>query len=266
MFDLADWVNENYEVSYVLGVGALALAGWAVDPKHRGKRAAGCFAAALALGIALEPCVNVKSQVYGPMVVNGPRSERCVALTFDDGPSEFTAPLLDVLAEEDVKATFFCVGNNVRQYPDLVRRTAAEGHLVGSHSLSHRNLLGCMPAASRQEIIGGAKAVESALGEYPQWFRPPYGMRYPWTLLQARQEGLTAVSWSNCPRDWLCPGAEVIARRVVETVAPGDIVLLHDGGGDRSQTVEAVRLLVRCLKGQGYRFVRVDELGREEAI
>ena len=266
MFDLADWMNENYEASYVLGVGALSLAGWALDPKHRGKRAAGLFAAAVALGIALEPCVNVQSQVYGPIVAYGSRNERCLALTFDDGPSEYTAPLLDVLAQEEVKATFFCVGSQVQQYPGLVRRIAAEGHLIGTHSFSHRNLLGCLPAASRREIIGGAKALESVLGSYSPWFRPPYGMRYPWTLLQARQAGLTSVLWSNCPRDWLRPGAKVIARRVVETAKPGDIILLHDGGGDRSQTVLAVRMLVRCLKSQGYRFVRVDELSGEEEV
>ena len=263
---ICDWVNENYEISYILGVGSLALTAWALDPKKRSKRAWGAFAAAVALGAALEPCVNVQSQTYGPVLSHGSRQVKQIALTFDDGPSEYTEPLLDLLAEEGVKATFFCVGQKVREFPDLVRRAEEEGHLVGTHSWSHRNLLGCLPAASRREIIGGAQAVDKVLGRYPQWFRPPYGMRYPWTLLQARQSGLSTVLWSNCPRDWLRPGAKVIARRVIGSLQPGDIVLLHDGGGDRSQTVTAVRFLIRYLLSQGYEFVRVDELVRESDV
>ncbi|MDO5295679.1 MAG: polysaccharide deacetylase family protein [bacterium] len=263
---LCDWVNENYEVSYIVGVGTLALTAWALDPKKRSKRAWGAFAAAVALGVALEPCVNVQSQTYGPVLSHGSRQSRQIALTFDDGPSEYTAPLLDVLAEEGVKATFFCVGKNVLQHPDLVRRAHDEGHLVATHSYSHRNLLGCLPAASRREINAGAQALDKVLGYRPQWFRPPYGMRYPWTLLQARQAGLSTVLWSNCPRDWLKPGAKVIARRVISDLQPGDIVLLHDGGGDRSQTVVAVRFIIRYLSSQGYKFVRVDELIRESDV
>ena len=101
------------------------------------------------------------------------------------------------------------------------------------------------------------------LGHFPLWFRPPYGMRYPWTLLQARQSGLSSVTWSNCPRDWLMPGAKVIARRIINSAQPGDIVLLHDGGGDRSQTLLAVCFVIRYLRSRGYSFVRVDELKRD---
>ena len=262
LFDkIQDWVYDNYQAAYVIGTGVLTLCGWLADPKRRTGRALGIYAGVLAAGAVMEPCVNVTSQKYGPVLAKASTVRRVAALTFDDGPSaQNTAALLDVLKEEDAKATFFCVGENALRYPDLVKRIESEGHLVGSHTYSHRNLLACTPSKSWQEIETGIEAVETVLGHYPRWFRPPFGMRYPWTLLEARNLGQTAVLWSNCPRDWQCPGADVIARRVVSRIAPGDIILLHDGGGDRSQTISAVRTIIKALRAKGYEFVRADEL------
>ncbi len=256
-----DWVYDNYQAAYVIGTGAIALCGWLADPKKRAGRALGIYAGVLAAGAVMEPCVNVTSQKYGPVLARASTARRVAALTFDDGPSaQNTGKLLDVLKEEGVKATFFCVGHNALRYPDLVKRMESEGHLVGSHTYSHRNLLACTPKKSCLEIEKGIEAVESVLGHYPRWFRPPYGMRYPWTLLEARNLGQTAVLWSNCPRDWQRPGADVIASRVVNRMTPGDIVLLHDGGGDRAQTIFAVKVIIRALRAKGYEFVRADEM------
>ncbi len=256
-----DWVHENYQAAYVVGTGLLALGAWLADPRRRVGPALGGWAAALALGAALEPCVNVESQVYGPVLSRGRTEQRVLALTFDDGPSVPETPqILDILRQEGVPASFFCVGEQVRRHPDLVRRMAREGHLVGSHADSHVNLLGCSPERSWREIREGVRVLARILGEEPVWFRPPYGMRYPWTLGQARSLGLSTALWSNCPRDWQAPGAEVLARRVVERLCPGDVVLLHDGGGDRSQTVQALSLLIPLVRARGYRFVRLDAL------
>ncbi len=263
LFDnISNWVHCNYHASYLLGISAIACAAWSLDPKREkhGKYHLGAFLAALAFGVVAEPCVNVQSQRYGPALVRGTGKEKLVALTFDDGPSEFTEPLLDVLAEAGVKVSFFCEGRKILERPELVMRAYDEGHLVGTHSFSHRNLLFATPSSSREEIAKGAEALNDVLGVRPLWFRPPYGMRYPWTLLQARSEGMSAVLWSNCPRDWMRPGAEVIAQRVMEELQPGDVVLLHDGGGDRSQTVEAVRRLIVDIRDRGYEFVRVDQM------
>lgn len=258
---LRDWVYDNYRTSYVLGTGILAFCGWLADPKKRKGLAVGGFAAALAAGAALEPCVDVADQRYGRVLSRGPMTKRTVALTFDDGPCpENTEAILDVLKEEQVKASFFCVGKLALEYPELVQREVAEGHLVGSHSFTHQNLLTIGPERSRRAIEAGAKSIEHVTGQSPMWFRPPYGMRFPWTLLQARSTGMSTVLWSNCPRDWQCPGHKVIAKRVIEKIFPGDIVLLHDGGGDRSQTVAALKLIIRILRRHGYAFVRVDEL------
>ena len=262
--DLRDWVHENYRTAFVLGTGALAVGAWLATPGRRPGPALAGWAAALALGAALAPCVDVESQACGPVLSRGETREPLLALTFDDGPTQpETAQLLDLLLEEGVPASFFCLGRQVRRNPDLVRRMAREGHLVGTHSDTHPNLLFCTPEHSWREIKRGALALAEVLGEEPTWFRPPYGMRYPWTLRQARNLGMKTALWSNCPRDWQRPGAEVLARRMVERARPGDLVLLHDGGGDRSQTVEALRLAIPALRQGGYRFVRVDALGFE---
>jgi len=258
---IRDWVHENYRLAYVLGTGLLALGAWAVDPEARVSLGLGAWATALALGAVLEPCVNVGSQLYGPVLSRGRTDRAVLALTFDDGPCPpQTTRILDVLAREKVQATFFCLGREVRRHPELVRRMAREGHLVGSHTENHCNLLFSTPGRSRREILEGHRSLALVLGRDPEWFRPPYGMRPPWTLNQARNLGMTTALWSNCPRDWQRPGAEVLARRVVDQARPGDVVLLHDGGGDRSQTVRALELLIPELRRKGFDFVRLDAL------
>jgi len=258
---LRDWVHENYRLAYVLGTGALALGAWAVVPEASPFWSLGAWVAALALGAILEPGVHVGSQLYGPVLSRGRTDRAVLALTFDDGPCPpHTSRILDVLAREKVQATFFCLGREVRRHPELVRRMVREGHLVGTHTENHCNLLFSTPGRSRREILEGCRSLALVMGQEPGWFRPPYGMRPPWTLKQARNLGMTTALWSNCPRDWQRPGAEVLARRVVDRARPGDVVLLHDGGGDRSQTVRALEILIPELRRKGLGFVRLDAL------
>ena len=260
--DIKDWVYDNYQLAYVVGTGVLALGVWALWP---GKRSLGAllggYAAVLGIGAIWEPCVDVGSSVYGKVLARGGASELKIALTFDDGPHPENTPLiLGTLARLNVKATFFCVGENVKKYPDLVKRIKDEGHLLGSHTLSHRNLLSCTWGETKRQIGGGIEALSSVLGEEPVYFRPPYGMRYPWSMWESERLAQRAVLWSNCPRDWQLPGAEVIACRVIRRAQAGDIVLLHDGGGDRRQTAQALPKIVETLRERGFSFVRVDEL------
>jgi peptidoglycan/xylan/chitin deacetylase (PgdA/CDA1 family) len=258
---LRDWVHENYRLAYVLGTGALALAAWAVVPEASPFWSLGAWGTALALGAILEPGVHVESQLYGPVLSRGRTDRAVLALTFDDGPCPpHTSRILDVLAREKVQATFFCLGREVRRHPELVRRMVREGHLVGTHTENHCNLLFSTPGRSHREILEGRRSLALVMGQEPEWFRPPYGMRPPWTLNQARNLGMTTALWSNCPRDWQRPGAEVLARRVVDRARPGDVVLLHDGGGDRSQTVRALEILIPELRRKGLGFVRLDAL------
>ena len=260
---IQDWVYDNYQAAYVIGTGILTLAAFAAMPEHlrNAKAFAGGYLAITALGALMEPCVDVESSVYGQVLSRGTDAEMKIALTFDDGPNPVNTPhVLDVLKEEGVKATFFCVGQQALNYPKLVKRIFDEGHLVGSHTFSHRNLLGCTPEESYKEIAFGIMAVSSVLNAPVTYFRPPYGMRWPWTMQQSEAMGQTAVLWSNCPRDWQLPGADVIAGRVIKKAGPGHIVLLHDGGGDRLQTIYALPEIIRTLRARGFSFVRADEL------
>jgi len=181
-------------------------------------------------------------------------------LTFDDGPAADTAGVLSVLAEYGAKATFFVVGTNVRANPQLLRVEAEAGHSVGNHTFTHPRLEGMPRAKFMRELNDTAAAVAAAAdGLLTQdgrmhLMRPPYGSidenSAPW----ARQLGYDMVLWDVDPHDWSEPGTDHIVTQVLAEVTPGAIVLLHDGGGDRSQTVVALQLIIPELINRGYVF------------
>lgn len=195
--------------------------------------------------------------------------DKVIALTFDDGPwADSTAQVLDVLSKHDAKATFFTVGDRISEEgTNLVKRAAAEGHQICSHSFDHAagngqsvNLGYMTPEEQVAEVEQGLAAIEAATGERAsRVFRTPGGnyddevMRNIGSLISAE------IGWSIDSQDWQKPGANAIAEHI-ESAWPGAIVLLHDGGGDRSQTVEALDHALPHLKAQGYRFVTIDEL------
>ncbi len=184
-----------------------------------------------------------------------------VSLTFDDGPwPGQTERILEILAEERVRATFFMLGANAARYPELVRRVVAEGHEVGNHTWSHTTDGSTPAAVAGREIDSTQRAVWQASGVVPRWFRPPGGRVGPGLVEAARTRGLRIVWWTVDPWDWSRPGEAVLAERVVGATRPGSIVLLHDGGGDRSQTIVALRDVIRRLKQGGYTMVTLDEL------
>ncbi|WP_051304338.1 polysaccharide deacetylase family protein, partial [Calidithermus chliarophilus] len=186
---------------------------------------------------------------------------RLVALTFDDGPWPGSTPaVLDILARNGVKATFFWIGQHLERYPDLARQVVAEGHAVGNHTYSHRS------AASPAEVaaleIGRASAlIEEVTGVRTTLFRPPGGHLENGLVKHALEQGYVVVMWSALSDDTK-PGADAasIVHNVMGRVRPGSIVLLHDGGGDRARTLEALPLLIERLRAEGYRFVTVPEL------
>lgn len=195
--------------------------------------------------------------------------DRVIALTFDDGPwAESTAQVLDVLAENDTKATFFTVGNRIEgEGVDLVKRAAAEGHQICTHSFDHAagdgqsTNLGFMSAEQQiAEIEQGYAAIESALGtEASHVFRAPGG-NYDDSVMRNVQSLVSAeIGWNIDSRDWEKPGVDSVVWEI-QNAWSGSIVLMHDGGGDRSQTVEALKRALPYLKGQGYRFITIDEL------
>ena len=165
-------------------------------------------------------------------------------LTFDDGPSEHTLPILDLLDARGMQGTFFVVGEAVEEYPEIVLEAHRRGHLIGNHSFSHPPLTSLDLDGVRSELERCTAAIVATGAPAPTLFRPPYGATSPeiWELAAAL--GMAQVLWHIDPRDYEQPPAEEIVRRAREAAEPWKILLLHDGRGDRSSTVEAVRLLL----------------------
>ena len=193
-----------------------------------------------------------------------------VALTFDDGPHpSSTIRVLDVLAELDVRATFFCVGRNAQEHPEILRRTLAEGHAVGSHSLTHPHPAETPLRELRREYREGHRAVSSVAGRDVPLFRPPHGHLKLGSAAIVRHQQLGTWLWTVDPQDWR-PG---VTRDEVASVAAaansGDVVLLHDWveqpwearALDRSATIEALPLIVRAVEQRGLRFTTLPTAG-----
>ena len=178
-----------------------------------------------------------------------------VFLTFDDGPDPtWTLRVLDVLRSAGVKATFCMIGRNVRAYPDIARRVVAEGHALCNHTDSHARLDTLSAGAIEAEITMAGNSIEAATGVRPTLFRFPYGRTSPTASGIVGRLGLRVVPWNVDPSDYTRPGTDTIIARVARTVKPGSIVLMHDGGGDRSQTVAALTSLITSLRAAGYNF------------
>ncbi len=183
-----------------------------------------------------------------------------VALTFDDGPSEYTPKILKVLKKEHVHATFFVVGEEVNEFPALVRQAADEGNEVEDHSWTHPHLVWHGPHFIRTELETTRDAITKATGVRPHFFRPPYGQYHLGIMEIAHSLGLTTVLWSVTGYDWLEPGVARIVQNVTRGLAPGAIILLHDAGGNREQTVEALEQIIPLVEQREFQFVLLRDL------
>ncbi|WP_062203534.1 polysaccharide deacetylase family protein [Demequina salsinemoris] len=183
--------------------------------------------------------------------------EKCLALTFDDGPVDGTAELLDVLAERGAKATFFVVGKNASQHPDIVKRMVAEGHAVGNHSWSHADLTDLSDKQLAREITRTSDRIEQITGVRPTVLRPPYGATGPRVAAVAEDEGLAQILWDVDPADWKVRDAGKVTKRVVKDAHPGAIVLSHD---IHESTRDAYAKIIDKLLAQGYTLVTIPDL------
>lgn len=204
------------------------------------------------------------AQVFGRSAWRGPRGRRALALTFDDGPSEGTSRLLEILARHGVRATFFQCGANVDRLPRAAAEVARAGHEIGNHSYSHPLLCFRSRAFMEEDLRRAQEAIGSRAGARPQWFRAPFGARWFGLGAVQRNLGLTGIMWSAIGYDWkLAP--EEIGKRLAAGAANGSILCLHDGRElrvkpDIGATLDAVRLLVPVLLDQGYEFETVGRL------
>ena len=184
-----------------------------------------------------------------------------IAMTFDDGPSATLTPkLLDLLAAHHIKATFFVIGENVAEHPEIVARAAREGHEIGNHSWSHPNFAKMSDDGVRSQLRRTDEAIKSATGTRPTLLRPPYGS------ITAREKrwihdefGYDIILWDVDPNDWKRPGPAVVRNRILKETQPGSIVLSHD---IHPGTIEAMPSIFDALEAKGFKFVTVSELIR----
>lgn len=211
--------------------------------------------------IALSTLAKRRLLRTGQLFERGADVRREVALTFDDGPHpDFTPQVLEVLRRYDVKATFFCVGINAAAYPELVARAAEEGHQVGNHTWSHPYL----PDLTRDQVLRQVDATNEALakaaGGDNRLVRPPYGARTGRMLRWLAGHGMVTALWDVDAQDWAQPGADAVVAKVTAEVRPGSVVLMHDYGGDRTQTIAALPRIIEKLQSDGYALVTVDRV------
>jgi peptidoglycan/xylan/chitin deacetylase (PgdA/CDA1 family) len=250
---------------------------WLID-------AAGALGAAAA--VTAYGAVFPRAQVFGPTVCRT-NSPRRLAITFDDGPNPAITPgLLDLLERYHAHATFFLIGRFVRECPELVREVTARGHAIGNHTETHPNLFWLGQSQIRYELGRCSEAIQSAMGQPPKWFRPPFGMRNHWLAGVARELDLRVVMWTLIPGDWrddkpkewlirrMTPVAVhtkyKLDKQKTQASRTGEILCLHDGfhgqqNGDRTHTLAALEHWLPRWRDLGLDFVTIDQAVRAPA-
>jgi Predicted xylanase/chitin deacetylase len=190
-------------------------------------------------------------------------AKKMVALTFDDGPSsEYTRDILRVLKKNNIRGTFFVIGKNVLEYPQVLKEIHLAGHVIGNHTYSHYNLANLAKEEVEAELTKAGKLVNKLIGKRPILYRPPYGSCSVASYQVASELSLKTIMWSAMTDDYLVEqtSPEKIAGEIISMVTPGAIIGLHDGGGNRAKTVKALEIIIEKLNQQGYVFVTVSEL------
>jgi peptidoglycan/xylan/chitin deacetylase (PgdA/CDA1 family) len=195
-----------------------------------------------------------------PFVRMGGAQHRLVALTFDDGPGPYTGRLIDELQRLRVPATFFVVGYQLPEFATTLQREVDLGYVIGDHTSDHANLAQIGADGQREQIDDAAQEIGSYGAPRPRLLRPPYGAYDQTTHELLRRRRMLSVLWSVDSQDYTQPGVDAIVSNVVDNVHPGAIVLMHDAGGERSQTLAALPRIVQQLRREGYRFVTVPRM------
>jgi len=194
-----------------------------------------------------------------PLYSGNPRLPE-IALTFDDGPgSSYTSQILAILEQIHVQATFFVIGSQAATYPNLVSQESKQGNRVGNHTWTHPDLTKMSSDQVYAELQQTSEVIQADAGT-PTLFRPPYGHFNGQVQAIGASLGLSTILWNVDPRDWSRPGVNTIIQRVLDTTNNGAIILMHDGGGDRSQTVAALPTIITTLEQRGFRFVTIQHM------
>lgn len=197
------------------------------------------------------------------VIVANRSATKQIALTFDDGPSKkYTQEILEILKQYNAKATFFVVGKNAKDNPQIILEEYSAGHEIGNHTYSHPNLRGLSPEKVDEEIFKTQEIIKEITGEYPTLFRPPGGYLSNDIVDKIASNNCKTVlwSWRQDTKDWTSPSADTIVNSVLTNLKDGDIILFHDYNSKKSPTPDALRKLLPVLKEKGYEFVTVSEL------
>ena len=248
---MIEFLKQNYETLAVFGVVVIvcSVAAWA---------------------IIYYVFYAVRSQILGETAWCGNGNNNSVALTFDDGPSPDTLEILDFLRGENIKATFFLIGERVEKHPEIARRIAAEGHEIGNHSYSHPIFLYCSPTRTCRELEKTQEIIKNTVGYTPKLARPPCGVRTSAYFEAAERLHLQTVQWSDAGFDWKKISAAQIAEKVLETAQSDSIILLHDGDSamknNRRETVKSLSLIVKGLRAKNLSIAPLAELLDAERV
>ncbi|SDX55370.1 polysaccharide deacetylase family protein [Tepidimicrobium xylanilyticum] len=208
--------------------------------------------------------VNACSNRYGRIVNQGPKNEKVIALTFDDGPHpKFTNEILDILKEYDIKATFFVLGKFAEAYPEIIIRQWQEGHEIGNHTYSHVDAKSVSKKILYEEYKKTQEIIENLVNNRPKLFRPPYGSFDSQALDIMEMDNSIMVLWSSHQdsKDWSNPEVDEIVNTTLSSIKNGDIILFHDYVYyNKSNTVEALKIIIPELINRGYKFVTISEL------
>ncbi|MGC1373007.1 MAG: polysaccharide deacetylase family protein, partial [Candidatus Sulfotelmatobacter sp.] len=221
---------------------------------------AAASAAAVAAGYQTK---SPTGQWYGRTFIGTPPPSRQLALTYDDGPNDpHTQRLLELLAKHNIRATFFLIGRHVKRLPQIAREISQAGHVIGNHTFTHPSLIFKSKTEIKRELTDCRAAINDAIGAHSNLFRPPFGSRRPAVLRVARALGFEPIMWNVTAYDWKLLSGAQIERNITSKLRGGDVILLHDGGHqrtgiDRSQTVIATDHLLTQFKNESFEFVTI---------
>lgn len=201
-----------------------------------------------------------RTRLSVPIVRMAGRQHREIAITFDDGPGPYTPAILQILARTDTPATFFEVGEELRWFGGSTGEIVRLGDPIGDHTWSHPDMARLSPRDQRRQLLREAAVTGNEGAPFPQMYRPPFGRWDEATLRVLRQSHMLMVLWSVDTGDWDRPGTRRIVHNALTGAGPGAIILMHDAGGDRSETVAALPVIIRDLRRRGYRLVTVPRL------
>lgn len=251
----------------LITLSSIAALSRATAPQRRHVRGIALVACAMFIALVTTAYIGATTPYatwFGDLVHHGPRTENRVAVTFDDGPNPpFTLQIAQILNDYGVKGTFFTVGKALESRPDVSKALYDGGHLLGNHSYHHDAIRWLDPGY--QELDSTQDAFMRTLGICPAFFRPPHGTHTPLMAKAVSDDGMTMVTWDDSAGDWATTDSALVAKRILDKVKPGSIILLHDGidgiiGADRSVILGALPLILDGLRERGLTPVRLDEL------